>query len=230
MSKKKLLTDGSNNTKTAKNSLHTYYLSLQPASNNTLKENLCKFSTKECREQCLQFAGRQPFSNVVLSRSKKTEYFVNAKVAFIEELWSELTVLNKKGKCAVRLNLLSDVNWQEEFFKVNISYKLDKLGNIQLYDYTKDHIKLLNNTVKNYHFTLSFSGYNWRECERILKEKRGNISMVFKNTLPLQYRGYKVIDGDISDERYLDPSNVIVGLKYKKPKGVTFVSNKFVIE
>lgn len=93
----KLLTDGKNNTKTAKNSLRTYYLSLQPTDLNSLAINLCKFSTKECRVQCLQYAGRQGFSNVVNSRVRKTEYFVKDRTGFLVELWEELLVLNKKG-------------------------------------------------------------------------------------------------------------------------------------
>jgi hypothetical protein len=57
--RRKLLTDGKSNTKTAKNALPTYYLSLQPTDLNSRGENLCKFATKECRTQCLQYAGRQ---------------------------------------------------------------------------------------------------------------------------------------------------------------------------
>lgn len=54
--------------------------------------------------------------------------------------------------------------------------------------------------------------------------------MVFKNDLPLIYKGFKVIDGTISDERFLDEKGVIVGLKYKTPRGVPYVKNKFVID
>jgi len=54
--------------------------------------------------------------------------------------------------------------------------------------------------------------------------------MVFKNALPLTYQGYKVINGDLSDERYLDEKGVIVGLKYKVPRGKKYEKNKFVIE
>jgi hypothetical protein len=94
--KRNLLTDGKSNTKTAKNSMPTYYLSLQPTDLNSKGENLCKFSTKECRTACLQFAGRQSFDNVVTSRSRKTEYFVNHRTEFLEQLWNELCKLNAK--------------------------------------------------------------------------------------------------------------------------------------
>lgn len=227
--KKALLTDGKSNTKTAKNSTKSYYLSLQPTDLNSKKENLCKFSTKECRTACLQFAGRQSFDNVVQSRSRKTEFFVQYRDVFLRKLWGELYELNKKGKCAVRLNLLSDVDWQKEF-EDDALPGLETFSNIQFYDYTKDHFKALGNKVKNYHFTLSFSGHNWKHCETVLKNKLANVTVVFKNSVPSVWNGFTVVDGDKSDERFLDPQGVIVGLKYKTPKGVKYEKSKFVID
>ena len=128
---KTLLTDGKSNTKTAKNSLHTYYLSLQPTNLNSKGENLCKFSTKECRAQCLQYAGRQGFDNVVQSRKRKTEMFVHDRRTFVLTLWAELTKLHAKGKVAVRLNLLSDVDWESEFKKYQVS--MENFPDIQFY-------------------------------------------------------------------------------------------------
>lgn len=229
MKKIKLLTEGKNNTKTAKNSRTTYYLSLQPASFNSKNVNLCKFSTKECREQCLQYAGRQGFSNVVKSRTNKTEYYLNNPQEFIDKLYDELKELNK-GKVAVRLNLLSDVDWEKEFAIFKPDVNLNDLKNIQLYDYTKDHFKIMTNGVKNYHFTYSYSGHNWKICSDFLQKGLANVAVVFKPSIPSTYESFTVINGDESDERYLDAKNVIVGLKYKKPKGVAYDNNKFVIE
>ena len=39
--------------------------------------------------------------------------------------------------------------------------------------------------------------------------------MVFRNNLPETYKGFKVVNGDESDLRFLDPRNSIVGLKAK---------------
>lgn len=226
---RKLLTDGKSNTKTAKNSMSTYYLSLQPTNLNSKGENLCKFSTKECRTACLQFAGRQSFDNVVQSRSKKTEFFVNYKKVFIEKLWNELVELNKKpNKVAVRLNLLSDIDWQHEFSKYG--HTIVDLNNIQFYDYTKDHVKLFLGQPKNYDLTFSFSGHNWNHAELFLKNKTANVAVVFKNSVPLLWRGYKVVNGDNSDERFLEEKGIIVGLKYKTPKGIKYEKTKFVVD
>jgi hypothetical protein len=224
--KKALLTSGKSNTKVAKNKMDTYYLSLQPTDLNSKKENLCRFSTKECRDQCLQYAGRQGFSNVVKSRERKTELFVNYRRQFLEKLWGELEILNKKEKCAVRLNLLSDVNWVNEF--KGVGKDMSSLDKVQFYDYTKDHLKL-GNIIHNYHLTLSYSGHNWTQCEEVLK--RGiNVAVVFKKEVPLQYKGFPVLNGDVSDERFLDPKGHIVGLKYKVPHGKKYITNKFVVD
>lgn len=229
--KRELLTSGKSNTKTAKNSLESYYLTLQPTDLNSKKINLCKFSTKECRQECLQYAGRQGFSNVVQSRQRKTEFYINHPVEFITKLYGELEKLNKKGKCAVRLNLLSDVDWEKEFSLI----LPDKPGignfhNIQFYDYTKDHFKVLTNNLKNYNLTYSYSGGNWQYCEKFLKEGIANVAAVFKPQIPTVWNGFKVINGDLSDERFNDELGVIVGLRYKKPKGKAYNTNKFVIE
>lgn len=230
--KRHLLTDGKSNTKTAKNKLPTFYLSLQPTNLNTKGENLCRFASKECRAACLQFAGRQSFGNVVKSRSMKTEFFVNHRVEFLQKLWLELENMDVKGKkVAVRLNLLSDVDWDAEFRKhLGQVYGLDRYKNIQFYDYTKDHLKALANTVPNYDLTVSYSGHNWKQCENILKNKVANVAVVFKNSLPLEWRGFPVINGDESDERFLERKGVIIGLRYKTPKGVPYQKNKFVVD
>lgn len=227
--KKKLLTEGKGNSKTAKNKRKTYYLTLQPVNSNTKRINLCKFSTKECRDRCLQYAGRQSFTNVVMSRITKTEFFVNYNEDFIKQLWKELKELNKsKDPIAVRLNMLSDVDWA--YYLETYGYDMGTLTNIQFYDYTKDHLKLImRKAPKNYDFTFSFSGYNWNHCKFFL-QKQINVAVVFKNSLPLTYQGYKVINGDESDERYLDEKGVIVGLKYKIAKGKKYESNKFIVE
>lgn len=229
--KRTILTDGKSNTKTAKNGMKTYYLSLQPTDLNTKGMNLCKFSTKECRKSCLQFAGRQSFDNVVLSRGKKTELWVNEPEFFLTKLWSELEKIDEKGKTAIRLNLLSDVDWQVQFYTVLCKDKeLSKFTNIQFYDYTKDHFKILGNNTPNYNLTFSFSGHNWVHCNKFLQEKLANVAVVFKNDVPLEYQGFPVVNGDLSDERFLEDKGVIIGLKYKVPHGVKYEKSKFVID
>lgn len=227
--KKKLLADGKSNTKMAKNKTKTYGLSLVPHKLNSKGENLCKFSTKECRAMCLNMTGRAGFDSVQQARLNKTDYFVQHRDHFMGKLYKELEDINKKGeKCLVRLNVVSDVDWAEEFR----SRKMDigALKNITFYAYTKNPFQIEANVLGNQHFTFSFSGGNWNWCEKFLKEKRANVAVVFKNNLPLAWRGFKVINGDLDDERVMDEKGVIVGLKYKVPRGIPYTKNKFVID
>jgi hypothetical protein len=69
----------------------------------------------------------------------------------------------------------------------------------------------------NYHLTFSRSEIN-NDIAMDLLSKGNNVAMVF-DKLPETYLGYKVVNGDETDLRFLDEKNVIVGLKYKKVTG-----------
>lgn len=227
--KKSLLSDGKTNTKMAKNKTQTYGLSLIPHTLNDKHENICKFSTPECRRVCLNMSGRAGFNSVQQARLNKTNYFVQHKDHFVDKLYKELEVIEKKGKkCLVRLNVVSDIDWYTEFKTRGLD--IGKFKNITFYAYTKNPFHIEGNDLRNQHFTFSYSGGNWQWCEKFLKEKKANVAVVFKNIIPSTYKGWKVINGDIDDERTLDEKGVIVGLKYKVPKGVPYVKNKFVID
>jgi hypothetical protein len=224
-----LLADGKSNTKMAKNKTKTYGLSLVPHTLNSSGENLCKFSTKDCRALCLNMTGRAGFDSVQKARLNKTDYFVQHKDSFVGKLFKELQDIEKKGeKCLVRLNVVSDIDWPNEFKKRGLD--LAKFKNITFYAYTKNPFQIEANDLPNQHFTFSYSGGNWNWCEKFLKEKTANVAVVFKNALPLTWRGFKVINGDMDDERVLDEKGVIVGLKYKVPRGIKYEKNKFVVD
>lgn len=225
---KSLLSSGKSNTKMAKNKMETYGLSLIPHSLNSLGVNLCKFSTKECRKMCLNSSGRAGMTKIQEARKRKTDFFIQFEKEFVEKLYEELKLIDKKGNSAVRLNVVSDVNWEEVFQKYKKS--VGDFKNTIFYDYTKDYLKIESNNLSNYHLTYSFSGYNWEICEKFLKNKIANVSVVFKPQLPTEYEGFKVINGDETDERFLDEKGVIIGLKYKVPRRIPYESNKFVIE
>ncbi len=227
--KKKLLADGKSNRKIAKNEMQTYYLALIPHTLNSKGVNLCKFSTKDCRNLCLNSSGMGVFTNVQAARKLKTDFFVYHKKEFLEKLWGELEVLNGKAiKIAVRLNTISDVDWETEFNSIGKS--LGSLRKLFFYDYSKDPFKVAANPLKKYHFTFSFSGGNWKLCEKFLEEKKANVAVVFKEKVPSKYKGFKVVDGTDNDERFLDKKGVIIGLKYKVAKGQTYAPNKFVVD
>jgi len=67
---------------------------------------------------------------------------------------------------------------------------------------------------KNYHLTFSRNETNDFQSTQVLKSG-GNVAVVFRNKLPETYKGFKVINGDEHDLRFLDQKNVVVGLKEK---------------
>jgi hypothetical protein len=67
----------------------------------------------------------------------------------------------------------------------------------------------------NYSLTFSRSETNETQCLEVLK-RGGNVAVVFRSkTLPTHWNGFKVINGDENDLRFLDPKGVVVGLTAK---------------
>ena len=83
---KKLLSPGATNAKTAKNEIKTFILYLAPYNQNSKKINICPKASKGCAAACLFTAGRGAFSNVIKSRTNKTEYLLSNKSLFIKQL------------------------------------------------------------------------------------------------------------------------------------------------
>jgi len=200
----------------------TYIMYLAPYKQNTKGKNVCANASKGCAKACLYRSGRGKFSNVELARINKTDYFFGNKNGFLEQLIKEISKAQRKhtkneSDYCVRLNGTSDLPIE------NIKYKgkslLEMFPNVQFYDYTKSVSRMLKyldgGLPSNYDLTFSRSEDNDAECDIILAEG-GNVAMVFKKDIPTSYRGYKVINGDENDLRFLDEANVIVGLKYKK--------------
>ena len=221
MNKQVLLT--SNNAKTLKGEkkgYKTFILYMSPFKQNNKGINLCSHASIGCANACLFGSGRGGmFSKIEQARINKTNFFVNHRQLFLERSVNEINKHIKKygDTLAIRLNGTSDLAWEK--LKVNSYGKsiIELFPNVQFYDYTKNHIrykKFLNNELPtNYHLTFSRSETNDKVSFEILA-KGGNVAMVF-NKIPTEYKGYKVINGDENDLRFLDDKNVIVGLKYK---------------
>lgn len=122
---------------------------------------------------------------------------------------------------AIRLNCTSDLNL--ELFVYKGKNILELFPNVQFYDYTKvpHHLEMAKK-YPNYDVTLSYDGTNFELCKKYLEEG-GKVAVVFdlfdekgKQTLPKEWRGFKVIDANGYDMRYLDPSGTIMGLHYHR--------------
>jgi len=216
--KKKLLQPGANNVKLKKNIVKSFILNLSPYKQNNKGRNLCAKASPGCIASCLYTAGFGKFTSVQQSRQLNTEVFLKHTDVFLGLLQQELIKLNEKAgkentQYAVRLNGTSDMDWLLLFHK-KLNWYPTALKNIILYDYTKHVDRMFYYQGTNYHLTFSKSENNWSDCVRVL-DAGMNVAVVFKQ-LPTTYMGYRVEDGDLSDDRYFDSTGVIIGLR---PKG-----------
>jgi len=213
----------------------TYALYLSPA--NTSGYEVCPKRNTECTIACLHESGYNKIdvkeNSINKSRIKKTKLFFENRDFFMNLLISEIKsaknkALNENYDFSVRLNNVSDVN--PERFRLNDKNILEIFQETKFFDYTKVISRLaLVKKYPNYDLTFSYNGENWDECQEALKNNV-RVAVVFKDKLPEEYNGIKVISGDEYDMRYRDPTNVIVGLKFKKVRNkINFESSKFVV-
>tara|TARA_R110001592_G_scaffold119001_1_gene321707 strand:+ start:659 stop:1390 length:732 start_codon:yes stop_codon:yes gene_type:complete len=218
---KNLLSKGSTNSKTAKNSIKTFILYLAPHNLNNKGLTLCKDASKGCIASCLYSAGRGKFSNVQSSRINKANYFVTDKKVFLTQLLKEIKKEIKKAsdkdeKIAFRLNGTSDIDFLYLLNK-NLDFDIELLtyDKVYFYDYTKSIARAKRyKDFRNYTLTFSKSETNDKEVKEALNLGI-NVAAVFKDNLPQKYKGVKVIDGDLSDLEMIKHKNIILGLKAK---------------
>lgn len=224
---KNLLSKGSTNAKTSKNSLDTFILYLAPATQNSKGADLCPYRSKGCTAACLFTAGRGKFGSVKDARINRTEYLLADSQAFLAQLTLELKAINKrylkKGQtAAIRLNGTSD---RDFIYLLKKKCGLDalQLEALVFYDYTKDHHRVKRYKGTDYVLTYSRAEDNELQALEVLKNN-GIVSAVFADSLPAIYKGFQVIDGDESDDqminikRYLSNKGgkgLILGLKAK---------------
>jgi len=187
--------------------------------------NVCAFADG-CEKECLNDSGRAEFSNLIIpSRIRKTRLLFNDRDWYLERLAKDIVAGKKRAKkegltFVVRLNGTSDIPWEN--FGI-----MEKFPDTQFYDYSKNPLRmdsfLKGLMPKNYHLTFSRGGKNENEAINVLN-RGGNVAVVFNTkkgkALPDYYKGFKVVDGDISDLRFLDEKNVVVGLRLKGRKNI----------
>ena len=212
----------------------TYSIYLAPAKMSGYE--VCPMRTNECTSLCLNESGRGKYNNTQNSRIKKTKLFYEEREFFVRWVISEITQFRNTAKkrgmsFCVRLNNTSDLSPELMYINDNGVKKnlLQIFPDVQFYDYTKvpNRVKLLSK-YPNYDLTFSYSGENLPQCQEMLSNGI-RVAIVFK-TVPNEFMGVQVIDGDKYDFRFIDSKNVIVGLKFKKVKTKLEVNHKFVIQ
>jgi hypothetical protein len=227
-----LLGKGDSNAKLAKSDKAgkgylTVGLSLAPA--HTSGYQTCPNASPGCKAACLFTAGHGAMSTVMRARIAKTRFFFQERGTFLSQLLDELEShrrrASKAGKIlAVRLNVVSDIAWEKLAPEVIVRFP-----DVQFYDYTKNVKRAFAYSLSrehndatffplNYHITFSRSETNIKEFSQVVSGSVCNVAVVFENkNYPIYYAGRKVINGDLTDLRFLDPRGVIVGL-YAKGK------------
>jgi hypothetical protein len=203
----------------------TYGVYLAPAKESGYQ--VCPNATKECKLGCLNTSGRagiEIFSGKTMikdARIKRTRLFFEHNEYFMAWLIAEIKAKRAKAKrdnlgFSVRLNATSDIDWQNTYYKGYNVFEI--FPDVIFYDYTKN-VKKFINKPDNYHLTFSYTGRNWDKCKVVL-EQGNNVAMVFnvkkETEIPAMYKGYDVINGDITDYRVDDAKGIIVGLKWKR--------------
>lgn len=192
----------------------TFIMYLAPF--NLSGRNVCPFASAGCAAACLNTAGRGAMKNVQDARLRKTKWFFEDRAGFLDALRSDIGTAVRMAKAAnmkpcFRLNGTSDINWGPLIVK--------DFPDLQFYDYSADPARVVENELPNYHLTLSRKEDNQDAVLQTLG--RGyNASVVFSSpAFPGTWHGFSVVDGDVSDLRFLDPKGVVVGLKAKGKAG-----------
>jgi hypothetical protein len=215
----RLLTKGGDNPKLAKSdaagtAYRTWGLTLAPARQSGYQ--VCPSASAGCRRACLFQQGQaRVFGTINVARVAKTVAFFTQRRPFLAMLRRELDAVVRLARReeftpAVRLNVMSDLPWERL-----APWLFTRYPQVQFYDYTKHVRRVLGRLPANYHLTFSRSETNGEDCLRVLKAG-GNVAVVFSGRdLPPTWNGYRVINGDETDLRFLDPRGVVVGLYAK---------------
>jgi hypothetical protein len=226
--------EGKSNAKMAKNEgrgYRTVGLALAPHKMAGIG-NLCTFATRPCINGCLNVAGRTgaedsaPALNIFRGRIARARLYYQDRARFLEMLVHELAQEYAKAQAdgeilIVRLNVLSDIDWPCVHPEV-----VKAFSDAIFYGYTKNpHAfrRFIEGAYpSNYYLTFSRSDANEAEALEFLRAGH-NIAVIFDTKytarmarpLPATFRGFPVIDGDVTDLRFADPRGVVVGLRAK---------------
>src|ERR1700687_3974732 len=175
---------------------------------------VCPMRSAGCTAACLFSAGRGRFYTTTRQRIVKTLAYQFDSVRFVNTVKKSIKKVIAKAERknlipVIRLNGTSDIQWER------VSDIIQTFPDTQFYDYTKVSLRFTKPLPPNYHLTFSLSEVNAPDVSDVLA-LGGNVAAVFRTaTLPNEYWGYAVVNGDETDLRFLDGKGVVVGLKAK---------------
>lgn len=220
-----LLTIG--NPKTIKGQKRGYYTAAMHFAPYKLSgRNVCPMAgIAGCSKPCLNTAGR----GGIIKKGETTNVIQKARIKRTNMFFEKRSIFNLKLKGEM-YNHMADAEEQnlEPCFRldatsdIGLGKRLAKdYPNVMFYDYTKIPSRALSqDKPKNYHVTMSYYPNMNLSLDAFINNGV-NVAVVFRlkpsQDMPVTWKGFKVIDGDDHDLRFLDPKGVIVGLRAKGP-------------
>lgn len=239
-----MLTDGAHQQKLSKNSLPSYGMMLAaekalmaPALAEVRRVfnlsgpiNVCPLASKGCAAACLRNSGQSGLPQAQYAQAVRTAFLLGYPREAGLIVGAEIRAALRKGPINLRLNTTSDIRW--ELVSPDMVQALADAG-VLLYDYTA-WSPADRKASEAYSFTYSAKEPSHTSDEYLVGILRngGTVAMPFTTgrgqDLPKEWNGFRVIDGDVSDERRLDPAGVVVGLrakgyKWKKDNNAGFI-------
>lgn len=188
------------------------------------RANVCP-AAGACRDVCLYTAGRGGLRATQAARIRKTLWRLDDRAGHLRAASLEIEEAARKARVtgmrlAVRVNGTSDLPGDAMWLAA-------RHPDIQFYDYTKLTGMFNRSVPHNYHLTASYDPITvpWDMCAPLL-DSGVNVAVAFA-TVPKTWKGYRVINGDEDDLRFLDPKGVIVGLRAKGD--ARKINNSFVV-
>ncbi len=192
----------------AKHGVGTAVMYLAPA--GISGRNVCPMSTSECRAVCLHDSGMLGFKKSQAAQLERTAFYWDDRAAFLaqleREVWSHVRQCERLELApAVRLNGTSDIRWER------IAPSLfETFPQVRWYDYTK--LPNRRDLPSNYTLTFSLSETERSWDHHYVALESHNVAVVlagcgssrYPKPFPRTWNGRRVIDGDLSDVRYLD--------------------------
>lgn len=205
---------GESNAKLSKSGLPTRSLTLAPWKASAAW-NACEAATAQCRAACvLMTAGRGRIPTVLRGRVSRTRFLGEHPAEALALIAEELRRAGEQyGDVLVRLNVASDLPWER------IAPALFDIPGVRGYDYTKlDPARRVPSDRYRIVYSVSEAAHSIPTALRYMSEG-GTAAVVFDtplgSALPAAWRGFPVVDGDVSDDRTADPRGAVVGLRAK---------------
>jgi len=198
----------------------------------------CPKATEACLAGCLgDTSGHlaMPNGNAQRAMLRRSKWYIEDRKAFQDALVAEACDIVRSWKRAngrtprvlVRLNGTSDLPWDAT--RLDLRRALSGDADLRFYEYTKkweQHRRFTLDWAEKAHaavfacVAVLSRHENTKDYEILDACERGyTVAVVFStkagHPLPETYLGLPVVDGDLHDDRTVDPVGVIVGLRAK---------------